>query len=133
MPKKVVKLSKSEFEVMQVLWDTNEPLTTTEIIKHSKNKTWRDSNVHRIINALLDKKAVEVAGSVQAVKAYARLFKPTISREEYSLMTLKSTQKITPQALGGLVAAFAKKSKAAEKEELISELEEIIDELKTEK
>ena len=56
------RLTKSEFAVMEVLWDEGEELTSAEIIQKSKEREWKDSSIHLIINSLLRKKVVTVAG-----------------------------------------------------------------------
>lgn len=50
------RLTKSEFAVMEVLWDEGEELTSAEIIQKSKEREWKDSSIHLIINSLLRKK-----------------------------------------------------------------------------
>ncbi|RHK41188.1 hypothetical protein DW068_02555 [Anaerobutyricum hallii] len=42
------RLTKSEMEIMEVLWDEGKALTTSEIIQRSKEKEkeWKDSSVH---------------------------------------------------------------------------------------
>ena len=47
------RLTKSELAVMEVLWDEGEALTSAEIIQKSKEKEWKDSSVHLLINSLL--------------------------------------------------------------------------------
>lgn len=56
------RLTKSEFAVMEVLWDEGEELTSAEIIQKSKEREWKDSSIHLLINSLLRKKVVTVAG-----------------------------------------------------------------------
>lgn len=50
------RLTKSELAVMEVLWDEGEALTSAEIIQKSKEKEWKDSSVHLLINSLLKKR-----------------------------------------------------------------------------
>ena len=77
------RLTKSELAVMEVLWDEGEALTSAEIIQKSKEKEWKDSSVHLLINSLLKKKVVTVAGFKKTTKNYARTFKPTMTKEKY--------------------------------------------------
>ena len=48
-------LTKSEHEIMNLLWHVDRPLTASEIIEQSTDKTWKDSYIHLLINSLLDK------------------------------------------------------------------------------
>ena len=45
-------LTKSEEEIMYLLWDLDEPLTSSEIVKKAVNKTWKKSYINLLINSL---------------------------------------------------------------------------------
>lgn len=79
----VEHLTKSEMAIMEVMWDQEEALTATEIIKVSGDKEWKDSSVHLLVNALLEKNFIEVVGFKKTTKNYARTFKPMMTREQY--------------------------------------------------
>lgn len=81
--KEKIRLTKSEREIMNVLWDTREALTSSEIIKYSVNKTWKDTSVHLLLKTLLDKNIIEVAGFKKTTKNYARKFRATMSQYDY--------------------------------------------------
>ena len=38
-------LTKSEEEIMYLLWDLDEPLTSSEIVKKAVNKTWKKKSL----------------------------------------------------------------------------------------
>ena len=71
-------LTKSELAIMEV-----EALTASEIIKASGDKEWKNSSIHLMVNALLEKGFLEVAGFKKTTKNYARTFKPTMTKEKY--------------------------------------------------
>ena len=79
----VEHLTKSELAIMEVMWDQEDALTATEIIKVSGDKEWKNSSVHLLVNALLEKKFIEVVGFKKTTKNYAGTFKPTMTREQY--------------------------------------------------
>ncbi|CVI71468.1 Penicillinase repressor [Eubacteriaceae bacterium CHKCI004] len=89
MESKRKKLTDSEWEVMNLLWDTGEPLTSSEIIRLSVDRRWKDSYIHILINALLKKEMIRVAGFKKTTKNYARSFEPTMTREQWSLYQVK--------------------------------------------
>ena len=60
-----------------------EELTSAEIIQKSKEREWKDSFIHLIINSLLRKKVVTVAGFKKTTKNYARTFVPVETREQF--------------------------------------------------
>ena len=78
-----VELTRSEMEIMDVLWETGEPMSRADLLARSDEKTWKDSSVHILLNGLLQKKAIREAGMVKRSKTYARTFVPTMTREEY--------------------------------------------------
>ena len=78
-----MELTRSEMEIMDVLWETGEPMSRADLLARSEEKTWKDSSVHIQLNGLLQKKAIREAGMVKRSKTYARTFVPTMTREEY--------------------------------------------------
>ena len=78
-------LSEKEEEVMKILWKSDKPLSAKEIAAEI-NCEWADKSIQGIIRKLEEKKAIEVADIVKVYKSNARLFKPTISSDEYAVM-----------------------------------------------
>ena len=71
-------LTKSELAIMEVMWEQEEALTASEIIKASGDKEWKNSSIHLMVNALLEKGFLK-----KTTKNYARTFKPTMTKEKY--------------------------------------------------
>ena len=40
-----MELTKSELEIMNVIWDAKRPLTRGEILEMSVNKKWKDNSM----------------------------------------------------------------------------------------
>ena len=85
-----MELTKSEMEIMDVLWECGQPLSRSDLLERSEEKTWKDSSVHILLNGLLQKGAIREAGLVKRSKTYGRVFSPTLSREEYFAATIFS-------------------------------------------
>ena len=85
-----MELTRSEMEIMDVLWSSNVPLSRADLLAHSEEKTWKDSSVHILLNGLLQKGAIQEAGLVKRSKTYGRVFAPTLTREEYFAGTIFS-------------------------------------------
>ncbi len=85
-----MELTRSEMEIMDVLWASREPLSRSDLLARSEEKTWKDSSVHILLNGLLQKGAIQEAGLVKRSKTYGRTFSPTITREEYFASTIFS-------------------------------------------
>ena len=76
-------LTKSEMEIMDVLWEDGGALSRSDFLERSEEKSWKDSSVHILLNGLLRKGAIREAGVVKRSKTYGRTFLPTMTREEY--------------------------------------------------
>ena len=85
-----MELTKSEMEIMDVLWASDVPLSRSDLLARSEEKTWKDSSVHILLNGLLVKGAIREAGVVKRSKTYGRTFSPTMTREEYFAATIFS-------------------------------------------
>ena len=61
MKRKIPKITNSEKQILEVLWDEEKPLTSSEIVGVSDDRTWKASSVHLLLNSLLNKDLVEEA------------------------------------------------------------------------
>lgn len=99
-----MELTKSEMEIMDVLWEDGGALSRADFLERSEEKTWKDSSVHILLNGLLAKGAIREAGFVKRSKTYGRTFLPTVTREEYFAETIFS-HRYQPE-ITGLVEAL---------------------------
>lgn len=132
MTKKDFRLTKSEMELMEHLWKSGRPMTKAEIVDTAENRSWKASYTFRIINFLLEKGAIKVAGKVLSGRRYARLFTPTLTRDEYYVMMLQGNPIMTPASVTGLVSGALERADAEEKKNLIFELEQLLKEIREE-
>ena len=102
-----MELTKSEMEIMDVLWGAQKPLSRSDLLEHSEEKSWKDSSVHILLNGLLQKGAIREAGVVKRSKTYGRTFAPTLTREEYFATTI-FCHRHKPEIVG-LFAALLKR------------------------
>ena len=124
-----MELTKSELEIMDVLWNAGEPLSRADLLEHSEEKSWKDSSVHILINGLLSKNAIREAGFVKRSKTYGRVFAPNLTREEYFATTVFS-HRYKPQ-MTGLIQALLRRPEADEA--CLNALLETVAELKAQK
>ena len=122
------RLTKSEFAVMEVLWYEGEELTSAEIIQKSKEREWKDSSIHLIINSLLRKKVVTVAGFKKTTKNYARTFVPVETREQFLVGQIIDDKTTTEDKKGIYSYIIGKESDP----ELINYIEKLLEERKKE-
>ena len=102
-----MELTKSEMQIMDVLWASDVPLSRSDLLEKSEQKSWKDSSVHILLNGLLQKNAIREAGFVKRSKTYGRTFAPAMSRESYFATTIFSHKK-KPDFVG-LVAELLKR------------------------
>ena len=85
-----MELTKSELQIMDVLWQDGGALSRADFLERSEDKSWKDSSIHILLNGLLSKNAIREAGFVRRSKTYGRTFLPTMTREEYYATTIFS-------------------------------------------
>ena len=118
-----MELTKSEMEIMDVLWAAEAPLSRSDLLEHGEEKTWKDSSVHILLNGLLQKGAIREAGFVRRSKTYGRTFIPTMTREEYFASTIFS-HRHKPE-LVGLFAALLNRPEITQ--DTLNQLQTLID------
>ncbi len=118
------KLTNRELQVMEVFWNTEEPLTTVDLFKMHEGE-WTRNFVQNVVSRLADKGYIEQCGMVRCNTQYARTFKTSVSREEYSSI-LMSDLKVSPDKLTDIVLRFAGENDGISKEQIIEQLERAV-------
>lgn len=123
-----MELTKSELEIMNVLWQANRPLSRSEILALSTGKTWKDSSIHILLNGLLNKNAIKEAGYVRSGKTFGRLYVANISCQEYYAKNVfaGSSKEVLPMLFSALIQSDGISP------ELINELEDMLEKRKRE-
>lgn len=81
------KLSETEMEVMQVIWDSGKPITSSELLNFftGKGKEWKGQTIATFLARLVDK------GVLNAKKqGRANIYEARMSLEEYKSKEAKS-------------------------------------------
>ena len=117
-----MKLTKSEMEIMNVLWKADRPLTRSEILEYSTDKTWKDNSIHILLNGMLKKEAIREAGFTRSAKVWGRLYGANVSIEEYYAENLfaQASRKEFPLLFSAMI------NSEEVTPELIDELEEML-------
>ena len=118
-----MELTRSEMEIMDVLWESGEALSRADLLARSEEKTWKDSSVHILLNGLLHKGAIREAGLVKRSKTYGRTFAPTMTREEYFAATIFS-HRHKPEMVALMAALLKREDITPEQLEQIAALVE---------
>ena len=85
-----MELTRSELEIMNVIWEAERGLTRGEILDLSVDKNWKDNSIHILLNRLLAKGAIVEGGFARSGKSYGRLYEHVVSGEDYYAQTLFS-------------------------------------------
>lgn len=85
-----MELTKSELEIMNVIWDAGRPLTRGEILELSVEKNWKDNSIHILLNRLLAKGALIEGGFARSGKSYGRLYEAALSGVDYYAQSIFS-------------------------------------------
>ena len=116
-----MELTRSELEIMDVLWNAEGPLSRADLLERSTDKRWKDSSVHIQLNGLLSKKAIYEAGFVKCSKTYGRTFAPALTREQYYATTIFS-HKYKPDIVALIEALLNREDITSEEMQRIKEL-----------
>lgn len=108
-----MELTRSEMEIMDVFWEAQVPLSRSDLLEHSAEKSWKDSSVHILLNGMLQKNVIREAGFVKRSKTYGRTFAPTMTREEYFATTIFS-HRHKPDIVGLIEALLRRKDITAD-------------------
>ena len=125
-------LNDREKIIMDMLWQTNESLTSIELLNRLGETEWNKLNVFRTINALMDKGYIKVDGFEQCNTQYARKFTYAITPEEYAAQMIKEDG-LNISSISKIAMALIGDNDNNDRNELIKELQTIIDNLKKEK
>ena len=98
-------MTKSEKQIMDLLWSVDRPLSCSEIVELSGDKTWKDSYVHSLLKSLMKKGLVKIETFELVSRSYARKFAPKVTKEQYYLNEYLNDN--PENRMPSLVASFA--------------------------
>lgn len=127
MGKRSIALTRREEELMDFLWAHGKPTTSNEILEQCRSHTWSESYLHVMIRSLLDKGMLEQVGSVQYGTQYARLFRCTMTKEEY-FVVLAAGKGLDKGLFAHAAVTMAAKESPKARAELVEQLEKILQE-----
>lgn len=75
------KLSRQQLEVMKILWNSDEPLLASDIVK--LHDSLNINTVQASLRVLIKAEAIEIADIVHSGTVLSRRYRPVISKDEY--------------------------------------------------
>ena len=123
----MVGLTRSEYEILVVVWAQEKPLTCVGILDQIDNDALKIASIYQTINGMLHKKLLEVSGVELCGSRYRRVFKALITPEDYALMQVDehvSNAKNKCSCLHNILVGLINKSDI--NEEVIGEIEALL-------
>lgn len=130
--KKEGKLTLRQEELLNFLWEVNEPLTANQMAERLPEKGWNNVTLFKTVQTLSTDGYLEVVGLEKTVKTYARKLAPSMSKEDYYVKVMQDAG-ITAEDLPALIAAIVSIKGDSAKENnrrIINVLEDIVKSLK---
>ena len=119
------QLTKAEMEIMNVLWERGEGLTTHEIIEEYPEPKPAYSTIATFLKILTNKGFIQSRKQEGGGKTF--VFTPTISREAYTNRVMKEVKStFFGNSLKSMLSFFAKQEEVSEKD-----LQEIMEMIKS--
>ena len=86
------RLNQREIDILDVLWKSDIPLTSTEIVNNGRGLT--QSTVIAVLRKLLKSNLVEVSGITHSGKVLSRTYRPTNASKEILLQNFANESAI---------------------------------------
>ena len=118
------RLSNREYDIMQILWNSNKPMLASDILKADANMNI--NTVQSTLRNLLSRNMVCVANIITSGKVLARTYAPIVSADDYILSELCDILPGESHRRAAFFAAFIQK--CPDKELALEELEQLIQE-----
>jgi predicted transcriptional regulator len=80
-----MKLAAKELEVMATVWNNEHPISTSDIIELSPDRTWHEGSIFAIMKSLIRKGAIVLDSYRPTAGKHARVYKPIITTEDYAM------------------------------------------------
>lgn len=123
----VKKLGEAELEIMQVIWDSGDPVTSNYILKElQERRSWQLSTLMTSLTRLVDK------GFIRCDRSTGRnLYSPVISENEYKTGASKHfLEKMYHNSIQNMITALYQSKEIKDAD--IEELRHFLDELENE-
>ena len=80
-----MNLTGKELEIMQVLWESDSPMTIADIIATSPKRTWQEISANAILKNMVEKGVVVVDHYVPTTGRSAKAYKAVFTAAQYAL------------------------------------------------
>ncbi|MDO4300520.1 MAG: BlaI/MecI/CopY family transcriptional regulator [Clostridia bacterium] len=129
MMKQKSHLTKKEYEVMKVLWNSEKPLLISDLLLMTENVA--ENSLHPMVKSLLKKGYIKVVGNMKVAKTQSRFYAPALTVDEYAAIQLNEIFSAFDKKFNfsNFLAYFASHNKR-KSNLIVAELENFLDEYK---
>ena len=124
-------MSNSEEIVMNVFWQTPEPLTVSQLSCLLEGQDWSKNYIHKVLRWLSGKNFIKVVGIAQEGRYQAQQYTQCLTKDEYLAYMLEE-QGVNNSLFARIAVTLFKKDRKQctpeQDEKLIAELEKMVDE-----
>ncbi len=114
-------ITDSEYTIMKILWNTEQKMTVSDVIKALDGNDWTPSTVSTFLQRLLKKKVISCEK-----KGNTNLYYPVMKQKDYDMSETESfLAKIYKGSVKNLVAALYENKKLSKED--MSELKDMFD------
>ena len=123
-------LTKSELGLMEVLWESDRPLTRLEILNKAvynrDDPLFATNTFHVLVNSLIDKEYLTAFGGSGRGRNNARHYAPTVTRNEYYALLICGSNHYSPSDLPDIFASLFKFSPKTDMDAVLNSMEALI-------
>lgn len=123
-------LTPNETRLMEYLWEFDAPTTSADLLKYIKD--WKNGYIQNVLMSLTKKGMIECVNIVQNGRRFLKQYKVTITKEEYAARMINQLH-IKKKSIPRIALALVEDLPEDDRDEIISELEQIVDEFKNRK
>lgn len=114
-------ITDSEYEIMKILWNTNEKMTVADVVAELKSNDWSASTVSTFLQRLLKKGVISCDK-----KGKSNLYYPLLKQEDYKMSETESfLSKLYKGSVKNLVAALHENKRLSKED--VSDLKKMFD------
>lgn len=122
-----ISLTKRDLDVLNILWESDDPKTAAQIVKAGPELTM--NTVQAVLRKLLKNKLVEIAEIVYSGTVLTRSYKPIISQEDFLLHKMTSEYQSLRKKISkvSILAALLDTEKDSERiDQDLADIEELV-------
>lgn len=120
-----ISLTKRDLDVLNILWESDDPKTAAQIVKAGPELTM--NTVQAVLRKLLKNKLVEIAEIVYSGTVLTRSYKPIISQEDFLLHKMTSEYRSLRKKISKVSILSALLETEEDPERINKDLEDIKD------